>query len=286
MPTREFFGLEPADDASRRRVPVTPRMLTFSGAVQGGAAFGAAIEAMEAVVARPVVWASAQFVRYAGADATFDIDVNVELAGRHTTQARARASVDGVEVLTAWGALGARGFEDRGTWATYPKVDAAVGSGPDVLESVGDGRLADHLEVRLARGRTIAELDGSRGSGHWAAWCRFTGRDGAPSAADLAVLGDLSMLAFGDALGRRCTGNSLDNSLRVASREPTGWVLLEVHVDAIEAGCGHAHAHLWTERGTLLAIASQTLVLREVGLDGSTRGRGRRRIVGEVPSRD
>jgi hypothetical protein len=56
-------------------------------------------------------------------------------------------------------------------------------------------------------------------------------------------------------------------------------------VDAIENGFGHARAHLWTEEGTLLAIAGQTLVLRDVAPDGRAPRRGRR-IVGDRGDRE
>jgi acyl-CoA thioesterase len=153
------------------------------------------------------------------------------------------------------------------------------------VPSTGDGYITDYLDVRLAVGRTLAQLDGSPGGGRWAAWCRLSDHVGPHSAADLAVFGDLVVLAFGDALGRPCTGNSLDNSLRVIDRASSDWILLDVAVSAVEHGFGHAHAHLWTEEGLLLAIADQTLVLREIGPDGHSRRRGRR-IVGDAPGDD
>jgi acyl-CoA thioesterase len=153
------------------------------------------------------------------------------------------------------------------------------------VPSAGDGYITDYLDVRLAVGRTLAQLDGSPGSGRWAAWCRLSDHVGPHSAADLAVFGDLVMLAFGDALGRPCTGNSLDNSVRVINRGSSDWILLDVAADAVEHGFGHAHAHLWTEEGVLLAIADQTLVLREIGPDGRSQRR-ERRIVGDEPSHE
>ena len=260
-------------------MPVSPRVLTHAGAVQGGAAFAAAIEAMEAVTERPLVWASAQFVRHAGPNGTLEVDVSVETSGRQTTQARARVHLDGTEVLSAWAALGARPFDGAGAWPKMPAVPYPHGSGPPLFAASGDGDITSHLEIRQASGRTYAELDGARGEGRWAAWCRRVDDAGAIAAGDLAVIGDLSMLAFSDALGRRCTGNSLDNSLRVAGADAIGWVLLDVRVDAIHEGFGHAHSHLWSEDGRLLGIFSQTLVLRDADPAGRAARRGRR-IVG------
>jgi acyl-CoA thioesterase len=283
MTAREFLGLQPTDDPARWRMPIAARVLTHAGAVQGGAAFAAAVETMEAVTERPLVWASAQFLRHAGPGGRLDVDVSVEMSGRQTTQARARVRLDDTEVLSAWGALGARPFEGTGAWPTVPDIPPPEASGPPLFPPTGDGDITTHLEIRQAMGRTYPELDGTRSSGRWAAWCRRVDDAGPISAGDLALIGDLSMLAFSDALGRRCTGNSLDNSLRVAggaaAREAAGWVLLDVRVEAVHDGFGHAHAYLWNEDGSLLGISSQTLVLRDADPSGRAERRGRR-IVG------
>ena len=279
MTARAFLNLQPTDDPARWRMPIAARVLTHAGAVQGGAAFAAAVETLEAVTQRPLVWASAQFVRHAGPGGTLDVDVTVEVSGRQTTQARARVRLDDTEVLSAWAALGARPFAGAGAWPTAPDVPPPDASGSPLFPPAGDGDITTHLEIRQAMGRTYAELDGTRSRGRWAAWCRRVDDAGAISAGDLAIIGDLSMLAFSDALGRRCTGNSLDNSLRVASGEAVGWVLLDVRVDAVHDGFGHAHAHLWSEQGSLLGISSQTLVLRDADPSGRASREGRR-IVG------
>jgi acyl-CoA thioesterase len=55
--------------------------------------------------------------------------------------------------------------------------------------------------------------------------------------------------------------------------------LLDVRVDAVERGYAHAGAHLWTEDGILLGMATQTLVVRAVD-DAGRSTRSTRRIVG------
>jgi acyl-CoA thioesterase len=265
-----FLGVVPTEDPSRWQMHLQSRVLTHSGAVQGGAAFGAALEAMQAAVERPLVWASAQFVRHAGPAGTLDLSVEVELPGRNTTQARVSVRMGDTEVLTVWGALGARSFSGGSVRPAMPDV-ASPGEGvPLALPPGGGDGLTDHLEVRRAP---------DAGTGRWLAWCRRDGGSEAVSVGDLAVIGDLSMLAFSDALGRPVTGNSLDNSLRVLDGDAAGWVLLDVAVDAVHAGFGHAHARLWSEGGALLALAAQTLVMRDADGDGRS-VRGQRQIVG------
>ena len=67
---------------------------------------------------------------------------------------------------------------------------------------------------------------------------------------------------IGQALGQRAGGNSLDNTLRVARRVPTDWVLADVRVHAVAEGFGHGLVHLWAEDGTLLGTASQSTIVR------------------------
>jgi acyl-CoA thioesterase len=82
------------------------------------------------------------------------------------------------------------------------------------------------------------------------------------SAAALAIIGDFVPFGIGQALGKRAGGNSLDNTLRVAHRVPSEWVLADVRVHAVADGFGHGLVHLWAEDGTLLGTASQSAIVR------------------------
>ena len=63
-------------------------------------------------------------------------------------------------------------------------------------------------------------------------------------------------------LQRRAGGNSLDNTLRVVSLEPTEWILCDVHIHALARGFGHGRIHLWSENKKLLATANQSVIVR------------------------
>ena len=67
---------------------------------------------------------------------------------------------------------------------------------------------------------------------------------------------------IGQALGERAGGNSLDNTLRVAYRDLTEWLLLDVRVHAVVDGFGHGLVHLWSQDGTLVGTASQSAIVR------------------------
>ena len=76
------------------------------------------------------------------------------------------------------------------------------------------------------------------------------------------LIADWMPAGFGHALGRRAGGNSLDNTIRVLRLVPTEWVLCDIRVHGIASGFGHGLMHLWGEDGTLLATASQSVIMR------------------------
>jgi acyl-CoA thioesterase len=269
-----FVDLEATADPTRWHLPLAPRLLTNSGAIQGGAVFGAALQALERAAARPLVWASAQFLRHAGPDGTLDLDVDLAVTGHQVSQAVCTVRLAGAAVLTAVGALGSRPFEAGGVWVAPPDVPD-----PDDLALLdfplrGTGSIVDHVDIRPAHVLV--------GTGRSALWCRVgecRGDDGRVGVDELAIVADLSVLALAEALDRRVVGNSLDNTIRLVSRDAAGWVLLDVTVEAIHDGFAHVTARLWSEHRRLLATASQTLVLREAD-DHGRAVRTSRRIVG------
>ena len=127
-----------------------------------------------------------------------------------------------------------------------------------------EGTIASRLDVRLANARPPEALEGVPGDGRSALWIRLP--DVPCTASALAVVADFVPFGISQALGRRAGGNSLDNTLRMvrpSDRHATDWVLADVRVQAVADGFGHGVVHLWAEDGTLLATASQSVVVRE-----------------------
>ena len=120
----------------------------------------------------------------------------------------------------------------------------------------------DRIDVRLANARGWDEIDGNPSpDGRSALWARLPDVLDM-SAATLGILGDYVPFGIGQALGRLGGGNSLDNTLRMGTLVPTEWVLLDIRVHAVVNGFGHGVVHLWAEDGTLLAMASQSTIVR------------------------
>ena len=109
----------------------------------------------------------------------------------------------------------------------------------------------DRIDMRLADARTLrrarrhARRPAAARCGSACPACSTSARR------TLSIIGDFVPFGISQALGQRAGGNSLDNTLRVASRAPTEWVLADIRVHAIADGFGHGLVHLWAEDGTL-----------------------------------
>jgi acyl-CoA thioesterase len=266
MDAREFFGLEhlagtPPGDGSLWRLIVSPELATPGKFLFGGCGLGAGLVALEAASGRPTVWATAQYLSYAATDSVVDYEVTLAVVGGHVTQGRAVARSEGREILTVNAALGLPQQVDRGVWVEPPEVP-----GPDEcpgrrLPVEATNSILDRVDVRVAAGRNMNELDGTPGGRTSALWARVPGHL-SPSAGTLAIFGDYVSGGASQPFGRWTMGRSLDNTLRVVELEPTEWVLCDIRMHAAVDGYAQGVAFLWSERGTLLATASQSFGLR------------------------
>jgi acyl-CoA thioesterase len=258
-----FYGLERTGDPWRWRLPVVRGLASGFGTLFGGCALGAAIEVLERSTGRPLVWATAQFLDFASPPDVVDLEVNKIVRGNQVSQGRVLARVDGREIFTVLGALGARTFPWEGTWAGCPDVTPPAESQPRQLMRRHQGTILERLEVRLASARAWDGLDGTPApDGRSALWVRLPPELEA-SAAALAIAADYVPFGIGQALGRRTASTSLDNTLRMVRAHPCEWVLADIRVQAVTNGLGHGVVHLWADDRTLLATASQSVVVRE-----------------------
>jgi acyl-CoA thioesterase-2 len=263
MDSRTFLGLEPTHNPFRWKLPVTRGISTGGGFLFGGSGLAAAISAMEGTSGRQCIWATAQYLSYAKPGEVVDVDVTIAVEGHQVTQARAVCHVADREILTVNAALGERAIEHAGQWEAMPDELPQPEDCPErPHHSDMDGTINERLDQRLVKGRPFGELDGTPGDGQFVLWARIpdvlTGMD--PTT--LAILGDFVPSGIGQALGVRGGGNSLDNTLRVARMVPTEWVLMDIRVHAVERGFGHGLVHMFAEDGTLLAVGSQSVIVR------------------------
>lgn len=266
MDAREFFGLEPLAGRSRRsgtrwRLTVRPELSTPGKFLFGGCGLGAGLVALEAAAGRPTIWATAQYLSYATTGSIVDYEVTLSVVGSHATQGRAVARVDDKEILTVNAALGDAQQPVRAMWVEAPRVPRPETCPARWLPVETTNSILDRVDVRVASGRIFSEMDGTPGGRTSALWARVPGHL-SPSAGTLAIFGDYVSGGASQPFGRPTMGRSLDNTLRMVQVEPTEWVLCDIRMHAAVDGYAQGVAFLWSERGNLLATASQSFSLR------------------------
>lgn len=270
---RELFRLEKGAGPAQLRLAVVEEICVGSPDHRflfGGVGLGASIKALETVTGRPLLWATAQYLSFAQPPSMLELNVRAPKAGRRLTQARLVGEVEGREIFTVNAALGEGGVAIDHSWAK-PFAAPPPEECP-VLERPGAGRVGVHdlLETRLVQGcYGQARIEGRprSESGRSVLWVRRADR-GALTPGALAILADLLPGAVGSALGHATYVNSLDNTIRLCAPAEGEWALLDIQIDCVAAGIAHGRMNLFAENGALLATASQTGVLRDVGLRG------------------
>jgi acyl-CoA thioesterase len=229
----------------------------------GGAGLAASVTALERTCERPVVWATAQYLSFARPPSIVDLDVWIPVNGAHTTQARVIAHVGDQEIITVVAALGRRPSPEARQWTRAPQ--APPPGDCRLVEPLADEILGvmESLELRVAYGRfrTEAREDEPNLDGRMMLWIRSR-RDEPVGAGTLAVIADYLPSALSPALGRPLMANSLDNTLRIARLAPTEWVLCDMQVDSLERGFAHGSLRMFAESGELMAIGSQSMIVR------------------------
>lgn len=258
MDARSFLGIDPLPVELSWRLEVTPEVSTPGNFLYGGCALGAALVAMEQASGRATAWATAQYLSFAETGSTLDLDVTLAVTGHRVTQARAIGRVKGREIVTVNAALGRGGMDVSETWVEAPQVAPPEECEPRRIPAIFGESVLNRVDVRVAEGRMLEDVDGTPGSPRTAFWARLPGHL-EPSAATLAIIGDYVAGGLAHPLGKRTLGRSLDNTIRVAELVPTEWILCDIRMHALSHGIAQGLAHLWSEDGKLLATASQSL---------------------------
>ncbi len=261
-----IIALTPTHDPLRWTLPLVPGLCTGprGGAtfMFGGIGLAAAVAAMEEASGRPAICATAQYVAFARPPAIVELEIDILAQGRSVSQASAVARVGTQTVLAAHAALGGRrddGSLQKPPMPTAPLPDACArvrhwNARDDAVQSLFDVRLA---AGRFPDGRPIA----GAGAGRVLIWVRPL----AGHAIDtrlLSVVGDYVSVAITDALGGYADGNSLDNTIRFAAIEDCAWMLCDIRIESIHDGFVHGSMHIFSQSGRLMAVASQSLILR------------------------
>ncbi|MCP3988371.1 MAG: acyl-CoA thioesterase [Actinomycetia bacterium] len=259
---RDFLGLEPTGDPSRWRLPVSHGICGGRGAIYGGCGLAASIEAAEAQTGRPTAWATCQFLKPAHTGSVIDLQVTMSAVGRAVSHGRVIATVDDQEVFVTLISLGQRPFPAAGVWATMPDVSGPEGLPARYIRAENKGGLRERI-TELA---VTDDPDGimRNPDGRCAMW--ITMPDGVPGTASaLAVIGDEVSTGTSAVIEPDLHAPSIDNTLRVVNPKATDWVLADIELRSVSRGFAHGIVNLWSQDGDLLAIATQTGVVRVRG---------------------
>lgn len=264
----EFFELRATHNKHRWHLLVTTGISVGPPGMKflfGGVGLASAIRALERTTGRQTIWATAQYLSYANPGQIVDIDVIVPKEGKNITQARVLGHVQDREIFTVNAAVGSRGKEHDHQWVTMPNVPP-----PEQCERMPRfGRekeedLHPRMNMRVARGRYGADRNNAELSddGRAVLWARPMDESIPIDTAMLAVIADFVPSASGHALGKQAGANSLDNTIRIRKIVPTDWVCCDIQIHGIFDGFVHGEARLFAQDGTLMAIASQSGILR------------------------
>jgi acyl-CoA thioesterase len=262
----ELLGLRVDEAGGRGELTVGPSVLNSFGVLWGGCGLAAAIALGETVLGRAALWATVQYISPIGAAERLQLTLDVGNHGRGFTQAAVRGTVGDRLALLATGTFGGR-------LAAAPLVE----DGQLVLAPTGVTPPDEAADDRSANART-----GLRAQFHqrWAEHCEQPAAGRATlwlrprrpvpaSVALLAIMADLAPAALTAAVGADVAAVSLDNSIRVgpgvgglSAGSGTGWILLDVQVEAFVRGVGQFNARMFDENGRLMATAGQSALVR------------------------
>ena len=219
-------------------------------AMMGGVTTGAVLDAMERATGRDVLWMSAHFLSGAPAETDFAISLDILKTGRRITQARGWLGFDDQTVMAVQASLGEADPGPLTQFAAMPNV-AAPEECPvksHTGDVVGENDLFSQFERRIA--------DSDEIKGRERIWFRQVGEPPV-SAGLIAILAD----HLAGAITRTRGSVNLDSSLRMVSRRPSRWILVDSQIEAYGATLYHGQMNLYAEDGTLLALASQSGML-------------------------
>lgn len=264
--TTPFIPLEATADPMRFRLQVVPEICVgpeHHVFMFGGVGLACAVEAAKRVSGRELIWATAQYLSYARPGSVLDVDVKLPVVGHNVTQAVINLHCGDDVIISATAALGERQGYPSAQWFDMPAMPPPEQCLDWAQWPNQAGKLMRRLELRVAPDSiAMRERTGEiEPSGRMQMWMRTV--DDAPvDAALLAMFGDFVPTGAAVVLGRTGGGNSLDNTLRLRAVVPTRWVLCDIQLSAADRGFAQGHLRLFAEDGTLMATASQSLVLR------------------------
>jgi acyl-CoA thioesterase len=256
---------EPTDIADCLQF-VVPEHLCVGGAAEpflyGGSGFAACVAAMEYFTGLPAIFASAQFTGKGRNGDVISISPEYISGGNSIKQCRLSAQIGDAPFATLLGATGARDDDTVHQGVKAPNVLQPHQCEERSVARQISSNLNALFEFRLASGQLPDQRDWTGAIGQDTAfWIRK--RSGIPlSRMELPVIADLAAMALPSALGKPASGNSLDNNIRFVREADSEWILSCTQVASVQHGLTHIGTNIFSQDGSILAVASQSMILR------------------------
>jgi acyl-CoA thioesterase II len=223
--------------------------------MSGGSCLAALVHVLEEETGRPLVHANAQFIGAPRLAEMSSIEVSVLRGGRSVTLASAAISSKEALCVTATASLGTAAPAPEAQWRRAPDVPPPEACQPVPFVRADPGDLHTQLDMRLA----VDER--ANPQGYMRFWVRSP-EEQPVTAAFFCLIADYLPEAIHLNIGSPAGAVSLDNTIRIMPRRRSKWILCDTQLAALSAGFFHGTMSLFADDGTLLALASQSGVVR------------------------
>jgi acyl-CoA thioesterase II len=223
--------------------------------MSGGAQSAAIVALLEAETGRPLIQLAGQFLASPASGETASIAIDAMQSGRAISLASASIARGANRSAVFSASLGERPDAGSFNWEAAPVAPPPQECAPLPFVRSDPGDLHTHLDIRMAHDPR-AQVDG-----RLLFWVRWDDTAIVP-AAFLALIADYLPEAIHFNIGRPAGAVSLDNSLRITGRAATPWLLCETRLQAVANGLFHGRMSIFAQNGNLLALASQSGVVR------------------------
>lgn len=258
----DFLHLDRPDDSDRWVLPLTAAISGGGGSLFGGAGLAAGLLAIEHTTGRSAVWATGQYIARTQPGEVMDLEVMIPSQGYTVSQGRVVGHVGDREIITVLAAVGQRPEISRAIWA-HPVDVPGPDECPSLERTFDEVSMHEHVEIRIARGMFgFADEGAPSGDERTTIWARMPGV--VNDAGTLAIMADYGPSALGNALGQQTSCTSIDNTIRFADSDQSdgGWVQLDNRIEFVGNGFAHGTTLMWGQDGRLLAVASQSMIVR------------------------
>lgn len=235
-------------------VDIVPQLCAEGGLLFGGWALAAMTEAAQAWSGRRIRALAASFVAPVRTGDELRMTLTLLRSGHQLAHCSIDGRAGGIPVLSAMAVVGPRAERQPRSWASAPSVRP-----PELCEErsyrfrTPDSAMA-FLDVRLASPEPSPEAGPG---GRCLLWARLLAP--ASAEANLVLLSDHVPYLVVRSIPGVKYATTVAASVRITGAASSPWTLLDVELTAADGVFCSGHVRQWSQHGTLVATADQTV---------------------------